>query len=105
MEVLVAGVILTLILTALLRLDLISSVQAARNYLELRSLPIASEALEEALRTRFHGEETRSYQGEFDVRLWTGEVPSQPEIEKLAVSVQREGKTYAELLTYRLRLP
>jgi hypothetical protein len=95
--------ILSLLLTALLRLELVSFVVSARDTEVLESLVPSVERLDELIRLKFQGEEKKIYENysmSAAVERVTGGMPA----DRLKVEIyDNENRSIGDLSVYRLR--
>jgi prepilin-type N-terminal cleavage/methylation domain-containing protein len=102
LEVMVALAILTLVLVALLRLELKSAVLAARTSLTFKALPLAIEESEELAAKNFQGSETKDKEN-FKISAFTGDMPGELPAQRLRVEIYSNDQSYAGIVQYHLK--
>jgi len=103
LEVTVALFILSLVLTALLRLELSSFVLAARDTQVFESLVLGVERMDELIRVRFQGEEENVYDN-YSISARIDKVTEGIPVDRLKVEIyDKDKQSVGDLSAYRIR--
>jgi prepilin-type N-terminal cleavage/methylation domain-containing protein len=103
-EVLVALAIISLVLVALLRLEVSSISTAATNGIAFRALTVATKELDDCVQNNFSGDMEKNVEP-FQVKAHTEQTSQNGiPIEKLNLEVLYADKRYSELTSFKIKL-